>query len=80
MSWSIYSVPVPEEGKDTMDSVLDRAAGSNPAYRQTFEAAEVKDQVAAAVAALDELMASGAVGPGPFLANLSGQPDEEVNL
>ena len=79
MSWSVWNVPVPGFGAPTRDTealvraAIDRTAEtSGPTYRQAFDAAEVQEQLAAASAALDELVASGAVGTGPWTANLSG--------
>lgn len=78
MSWSVWNVAIPKVGeptKDTMDLVLeaiDRTAEDSPTYRAQFDQAEVKDQLAAAAAALDELINSEAVGVGPWTANLSG--------
>lgn len=68
MSWSLYTVPVPQAGKETIDAVLDHAKGAGV----QFDHDETKDQVAAAAAALDELIKSGAVGKGPYFADLYG--------
>lgn len=78
MSWSVWNVAVPEAGvpqHDTMNYVMaaiDRTAEDSPTYRAQLDVPEVKDQVIAAACALDELIASGAVGKGPWTANLSG--------
>lgn len=78
MSWSIWSVPLPAAGAPTRDTmalvlqVVNATAEDSPTYKAQFERPEVKDQVVAACAMLDEAVASGAVGDGPFTANLSG--------
>jgi hypothetical protein len=76
MSWILYTVPVPQAGKETIDAVLDHAKGAGV----QFDSDETKDQVAAAAAALDELIQSGAVGDGPFFADLGGHanPDHKA--
>ena len=75
MSWSLYTVPVPQAGKETIDAVLDHAKGAGV----VFDTDETRDQVAAAASALDTLIQSGAVGTGPYFADLSGHanPDHE---
>lgn len=77
MSWSVWNVAIPEAGAPTRDTValvfgaIDRTDEDSPTYPK-WEVTEVKEQLEAACAALDELIASGAVGAGPWTANLSG--------
>jgi hypothetical protein len=78
VSWSVWNVPIPARGEPTRDTralvqeAIDRTAEDSPTYRHAFDAQEVQNQLAAASAALDELIGRGAVGTGPWTANLSG--------
>lgn len=79
MSWNIYSIPVPADGRSVAESakaLLSAAERGQGGYAD-LENPAVVAQIEAAGAAVEGLIASGAVGKGPFTANLSGHANPE---
>lgn len=74
MSWSIIGIPVPEQGKTVAESVESTrsAQQSIEGITQDLDSPEVREQIVAAVSAIDALIKGGSCGGGPFIANING--------
>lgn len=73
MSWSLHTIPVPGEGKTIRESVEAHRLASGA----VVDSPEEEEQVTAATGVLEDLINSGALGEGPFFADLSGHANPD---